>query len=290
MTLNQLKYFREVCQQGSFTKAAQKLSVSQPAISISIKELEAELQVPLLYRDGKTARMTPAGEVFLGQCHGLLRHMDAVRQTMQEVVRQSRQFRLGVTSSLAAVILPQLYAAFTRQNPDVRLFPVEAPRNVLYTQLEQHQLDAILVSRASELDAACRKVHIVQFDYVFCVSKTHPLAGRKSLTLQELSDQPLVCFEQDYRQISFLHRAFSQYALEPNIVYEAKHLSAIVSMVRYNQMGTFLYQKLAEQFQELCCIPIEPALKVDVELYWSKEPGSQEHVCKLIDCLRELPL
>ena len=78
MKLTQMRYFAEVCQWGSITKAAERLFVSQPAVTSSIKTLEKEIGMPLLYRSKKRVVPTADGEIFLRRCRTILASVDSL--------------------------------------------------------------------------------------------------------------------------------------------------------------------------------------------------------------------
>lgn len=292
MLFTKLKYFQTVCQHGSYTKAAAILSVSQPAISIAIKSLEDEMGVKLFVRDGKTIQMTPEGQLYFDLVNDLLNHADLVQETMRDLASQQKRIRLGLTPMLAMVILPKLYREFHKEHPEVILNVTEAPRQVLERKLRRNQLDVIIVNANDALskEPLFQKSEIGDFQYCFCVSRKHRYADRKSITVTEISDTPIICFGIEYDQPAFLQQVFSPYGVTPNIMYHANSISTIVEMIQHNHFGGFMYRELEGKWPDLRFIPMYPPLKATPCFFWKKDSVSQSVIKKLIKCLRVIDL
>ena len=96
MNFQQLKYFRTVYECRNMTRAAERLHVSQPAVSAALKELEAELGAPLFVRQNRGIVATEEGMVFYGQACRMLAQCDSARQIVREVTEGKTQIRLGM--------------------------------------------------------------------------------------------------------------------------------------------------------------------------------------------------
>src|SRR6516225_4890745 len=122
MELRQLAYFDAVVRHGSFTKAAQRLHVAQPAVSAQIRRLETELGTTLLERTTRRVALTHAGELFLSRARQALAQVDAARGDLAELsaVRRGR-VRIGATQVLGSLDLPASMASFRRRYPGVSL-------------------------------------------------------------------------------------------------------------------------------------------------------------------------
>ena len=140
MKLLQLKYFQTVCSLGSITRASALLSVSQPAISAAIKELEREFGVQLFSRVGKSLELTREGQTLLGLSEDLLRRADSAAQVMSDLANQRNRIRLGMPPMLCSILLPQLYGDFTTRFPEVSFEVVEDGRYPLFDKLESGEI------------------------------------------------------------------------------------------------------------------------------------------------------
>lgn len=288
MTLIQMKYFQSVCRAGSFTRASKLLCVSQPAVSIAVRELEEELGLQLLFRDGRNIRTTEAGSIFLAQCESLLQHATNVQELMQDLALQQQQLRLGITPTLAMAVLPGLYRHFTRRYPQIRLRITEGPRENLRTLLDRKQLDVILVNRSAALEEHYQKAHVADLPFSVCVAADHPLAGKKKLTIPELAPYPMACFDQEYKQISFLQTIFQPYGLEPNVAYQTGNLSTIAGMIRYNAMAALVYRCLEAQWPDLRFIPVDPDIPAEAALFWLPDATGHANIAALAECAKDL--
>lgn len=287
MFFTKLRYFQTVCQHGSYTKAASILAVSQPAISIAIKNLEDELGVKLFIRDGKAIHMTDEGQIFFNLTNELLLHAEAVMETMRDISTQQKRIRLGLTPMLAMAILPNLYREFHNAHPDIILNVTEAPRQILERRLARNQLDVIIVNTNAALakDPLLQKRAIADFQYCFCVSKDHRFANHKHITVSEIGDTPIICFGIEYDQPAFLKQVFFPYGVTPNLMYHANSVSTIVEMIQSNHFGGFLYRELSNKWPDLKFIPMYPAIQATPCFFWKKDSINGSHIRELIKCV-----
>src|SRR5262249_25591796 len=117
-----LRYFTAVAGEGNLTRAAERLFVSQPALTKQIKQLESQLGVPLFIRSRTGMTLTPAGEALAKRTDGMLAEWDrAVRETKDAANRAARVLRLGFMSSAANEATQQIIAAFGERRPDWRV-------------------------------------------------------------------------------------------------------------------------------------------------------------------------
>src|SRR5438445_755751 len=122
MELRQLAYFDAVVRHGSFTKAAQRLHIAQPAVSAQIRRLETELGTTLLERTTRRVALTYAGELFLARARQVLAQLDGARADLDELSAVLRgRVRIGATQVVGSLDLPAALASFRRRYPGVSL-------------------------------------------------------------------------------------------------------------------------------------------------------------------------
>ena len=145
MNWNHLSYILAIAEQGSITRAAQALFLSQPSLSLSLKSLEEELGVQLFRRSGGVLQPTYAGELYCAWARSVLRSHDRLRQKLDGIAQQRRQrIRLGISPHRAPLLLPPILRAFYSRWPDCELQVVEKPTYQLKELLEQGALDLII--------------------------------------------------------------------------------------------------------------------------------------------------
>jgi LysR family transcriptional regulator of abg operon len=187
MRLNQIRDFVAVVQSGSLRAAARQVGVSQPAISKSIRQLEAELHVLLLQRNARGAAPTPAGKAFLARAK-------VIQTELRKAVDDLGTFRGGAEGSVAfgiapqasMLIVPDAMTQFRRRHPTARVRIVEGVNTALLPQVRDETLDfSIAMSPQHRLDPGIRFRPLLRLPLVVACRPDHPLA--KATSLHELS-------------------------------------------------------------------------------------------------------
>ena len=147
LTLKQLRYFEALARQGHFGRAADVCAISQPALSMQIRDLEATLGTPLFERSARQVRLTSFGAAFAERVRDILRAVDE----LGDLARAAKgglagQLRLGVIPTVAPYLLPGLLPALTRAWPELDLHLREALTQRLLTELRAGGLDAAIVA------------------------------------------------------------------------------------------------------------------------------------------------
>jgi DNA-binding transcriptional LysR family regulator len=194
--LRHLRYFVTVAELLNFTKAAQRLRVAQPALSRQIRDLEAELSVPLLERGPRAAKLTEAGAAFLGEARAILQRADAAVKLAQAVARGERgEIHVGYAPSLTTEVLPCALHSFHNAAPGVHVKLHDLSSEEMLRGVGEGRLHLSLMARPSE-----RALHGLKFEllreYPICVAMPpkHLLARGKSVALKQIADEPLVVY------------------------------------------------------------------------------------------------
>ena len=147
LTLKQLRYFEALAQHRHFGRAAEASAISQPALSVQIKELESSLGTTLFERGPRQVRLTPFGEGFAGRVREILRAVDALDDFARASLgRLTGRFRLGVIPTIAPYLLPQVIGHLTETHPGLDLHVRETLTPRLVEELQQGQLDTAIVA------------------------------------------------------------------------------------------------------------------------------------------------
>ena len=193
MELRQLEYLVAVVEEGSFTRAAQRERVAQPAVSAQIQRLERQVGQPLLTRSRRDVRLTQAGAAMLPHARAALAAVRAAQQAVDEVASLVRGTVAIGTVTLHPVDVAGLMAEFHVAHPGVEISLRTDNSDVLLAELADGRLDAAIVSIAvdetpGEVDCAVITDEIIEP----AVSTGHPLHARKTVTLQQLCEHPLI--------------------------------------------------------------------------------------------------
>ena len=247
MELRQLAYFDAVVRHGSFTKAAQRLHVAQPAVSAQIRRLESELGTTLLERTTRRVALTHAGELFLSRARQVLAQVDAARGDLAELsaVRRGR-VRIGATQVLGSLDLPACLASFRRRYPGVSLALHSGLIAKLLGMLDAGVVDLILGPVHDDLPAAYRARPLVPEGLVLATPPGHPLAAGRDVPLAAAGDEPFVCLPADSRLRAILTGAAEAEGFVPRIEFETYGPASIRDLVSAGLGVALLARSAAE--------------------------------------------
>src|SRR2546429_2682983 len=192
MNLDQIRNFYEVAVHKSFTQAAEKLYRTQPAISTQVRMLEEELGEKLFDRIGKKVCLTQAGELLFGYAERLLRLHDEAKLAITELNASPRgKLLIGANEATCLYVLPQLFALFKREYPDVQISIYRNFSKKVVDKILDNQLDFGIVT----LPVADRDLYvwpIAEDELWLITSPSHPLASREAINLNELVPYPMI--------------------------------------------------------------------------------------------------
>jgi DNA-binding transcriptional LysR family regulator len=190
MELYQIRHFAAVAETGSFTKAAIRAAVSQPALSVSIAKLEEELAVRLFHRSPKSVALTPAGRRFQETAQEILLSCNKVKAELRARVAE-RPLRIGVLRTLPSAPLARLIETLQGELPETRIELVDGAREFLHAQLAGRKLLACISSNV-ENEPGQRSVELLREDYGLVVSLAHRFASYESVQLSDLNGEPFI--------------------------------------------------------------------------------------------------
>lgn len=194
--LRLVRYWVAVAEEGNITRAAERLHISQPALSAAIKQLEAQLGVALLDRSDRVLRVTPAGELLMREGRGLLREADRVADAVRTHDRSAvGRLRIGLSPTTRYGLGPKLLGACAERAPGVMLYPQEDATGALVREVRAGRLDlAVLFCAAAELEGVVVEP-LLSEPAVVHLQDDHPLAERASVALEELAGETFLVAE-----------------------------------------------------------------------------------------------
>jgi len=198
MNLNHLFLFRAVAEAGSFSRAAETVHVSQPAISMQVAELEAQLELTLFHRLPRGVKLTAAGQLLFGYAQRLGELADEAQRAMAEVrgVRRGR-LSIGASTTIGVYLLPDLLGEYRRRHPDIDLRFDIANTEEIENRLVDGILDAGLTEGLPPNRDELESVIFLRDELVPIGRPDHPrlAAGGKPFTLQQLCAEPIILRE-----------------------------------------------------------------------------------------------
>lgn len=229
ITMKHLRYFDALARHRHFGRAAEASSISQPALSLQVKELEDILGAPLVERGPRQISLTSLGEEFAARGREVLRAVDELGALARASTGPlSGRLRLGVIPTVAPYLLPRLMRVLAGRFPDLDLRPREAVTPKLLRDLGEGRLDlALLALPVSEPSL----VEHPLLDEEFLLVRSEAEAGRPIPALDELRDQPLLLLEEGH---CFRDQAIAVCKLSPDLsgdILEGSSLATLVQMV-----------------------------------------------------------
>ena len=249
MELRHLAYFASVADERSFSRAAARQHVVQSAVSAAIQTLEGELGVRLLERSSKHVALTAAGRALLPKARAVLDAVQSARDAVDEVRGGLRgSLVIGTMVSVGLVDLPALLGRFHRIYPDVEVRLVVAPQGTrgLVEQLLAGGLDLALASLPGATPAGIRHRRLASMPLVAVVPESHRLAGRSSVTLEELADEAFVDFPVGYGHRVVVDHAFALAGIERRVAVEVLDFAMAAGVVRQG-LGVAIVPRFASE-------------------------------------------
>jgi DNA-binding transcriptional LysR family regulator len=192
MELRHLRYFVAVAEETSFTRAAQRLHVAQPALSVQIRRLEQDLGVELFDRSRRTIRLTEAGALLLTEARRILalvdETVDVVRRTDAGAVGS---LSIGFVPSAANAALPPILRRFAAGHPGVVLHLREMAPDDLVRSLHEGRLDVCFLYLPFD-DPSLEHTVVSREPFVAALPEGHPLAARKTIHVRALRDESFI--------------------------------------------------------------------------------------------------
>ena len=192
MELRQLRYFIAVAEELNFSRAAERLHITQPPLSIQIQNLEKEMGVLLFLRTNRSVELTPAGQHFY---HDLVKVIDILEGSIENAKRihlgKLGSLRVGFVGSATYDILPAVLRVFRKQFPDVQVHLSELSTLAQLEALRQNEID-VGVLRPPVLEDTLHTEIVSIHPCVLAVPKQHPLLELDVVTLEDLKHYPFV--------------------------------------------------------------------------------------------------
>src|SRR3984885_13400792 len=233
MDLSQLHVFLTVAKEQSFSRAAEKLFRTQPAVSIVIRKLEESVGQPLLVRGARQVKLTDAGELLRDYAERLLNLRDEIQKGMEDLGNLGRgELRLGVNESSIHALLPTL-ARYRKLYPGVKLIMHRTLSRDIPQEVLNYRLDLGTVSYIPQ-DAKLEAVEILQDELTFVVPPKHKLAHRSSVDIKELGEETFIAHNVDSPYRSRVIQLFEKHHTPLNRDIE---MPTIESIKRFVQMG-----------------------------------------------------
>lgn len=267
MELRQLEYFLMVTKVNSFTRAAERLYVSQPAVTNAIRSLEDELGIQLFDRSQKQALLTTEGQVF---CNHVENVMHGVSKTISEINDlknlNNGVLTLGITPLAGVYPISHLLRKFHEAYPNISLAIMEKNTATLETALVEDKADLAITIEIGENKTKknnfIEAFPICTHELVICCATSHKFHAAIALDLEDLADESLILCQKSCLLRAAILTAFENRGIFPQISFESDHIQTIKSLVADHAGISILPYDLCKADRNLVTIPLRTSLKI----------------------------
>ncbi|MBR0554909.1 hydrogen peroxide-inducible genes activator [Ciceribacter sp. L1K23] len=292
LSMRHLRYFDALARSGHFGRAAEACAISQPALSVQIRELEDLIGAPLVERGGRTIRLTTLGNEFAERVRAILRSVDE----LEDLARAAHgplagRLRLGIIPTVAPYLLPEVIATLTRRYPGLDPRPREAITQRLIEDLLDARLDAAIVALPVS-EPALEEVPL--FDEEFVLVRSLEDADRPVPSSDRLHEMRLLLLEEGH---CFRDQALAVCNISsstPRDLMEGSSLSTLVQMVSAG-IGVTLIPEMAVSIEarsaEISVARLaEPRPFRRIGMVWRKTNPLKQQFEKVAEIVREIGL
>ena len=234
MDWDQLKYFQMLAREGNITKAAEKMNLSQPALSRSISRLEEEIGVPLFERRNRGVILNEYGAIFLEHATRALSEIgEAIQKITDTVDPLHGTVSLAFIQTLGSSYVPELISRFQKQFPNIKFQLYQDTTKRILDQVDAAEVNLGFCSPqefVEHLDYAL----MVKEELFLIVPSGHRLADKKEVDLVEVSKDPFIFFKQDTALRDVIDKLCEETGFKPKIVFEGLEERTVVDLVAAN--------------------------------------------------------
>lgn len=270
MNVTQLEYFCAVCTYQSISEAAEHLHISQPSLSVAIKELETEYGVLLFKRHYRGVSLTEAGEQLYEMSSHLLKEFKNLEQKIYDIGKKRKVLEVGIPPMIGSLFLPRIYKEFLKDNEDITLQVSEGGTKKILKALKDDGLDMVLIPHTKPLEKELEAMEISRFEVV-CGMAVENAPEKKEISLSELAGKPLVLLNNSFFQTEEILRRFSQEGVTPQVILQTEQLSTLQNIIKSGEAAGFLFRELIENQEGIQAVPLVPPIFVTVSLVFKKD-------------------
>lgn len=288
MELRHLRYFQAVAEELSFSRAARRLRIAQPALSRAVQEMERELGTQLIERERKSPRLTPAGAVLLHETGVLLERLDeAIRRVRRTAKGEEGELRLGYIGPPTRAFLGRLLKEYARRFPRVTVILEERTPERVWEMVSKGRLSVGLTRPVLAHESLGLQSQLLR-EEKFCaaVPKDHPWAKLTSVPWKKLAGEPLIILAR--REGASSHDSICGACAEAGFEPRLKHTPSLIgTILQYVEAGAGIgVVPESTLSKNIALIPLKPQATIPLVMVWANE-GDDPAVAAFRDLVKE---
>jgi LysR family transcriptional regulator, cyn operon transcriptional activator len=292
MELRHLRYFCAVAELEHFHKAAERLCITQPALSNQIKQLENELSTKLFARSGRNVRLTESGEIVLDAARKILNEVDFLKETVHEVESGNRgSLKVGVLQSINTLYCRQLVTTFDQMHPHISLNLLELPNRDIEAGLLQGELDVGIGFIGNKTDNPPLNFELLfREEWKLITSRQNAVYGPAILNA---APHPLkmVLLSHGFETRSIVERYITDHEIKTNNITELNKITLIIDLVENGNAFSILPEAFAKTHThgQIKMFDLKPRLpKREIGLLFPKQRATKRSVENFCGLVRDL--
>lgn len=276
-----MRYICAVQKYGSISQAAKELFISQPTLSVAIKDLEEELNVKLLERNRKGIRFTEAGNVVVESASRILTMVDALTTQIRNMSGDAREIRVGVSPAMTKQLVPMLVQqidAFEASHPRCTVRLMERVYNRQFDDIDKGITTMAFGKGLQAPDSRLAYTPLWQSEVKLCVGKSHPLAQRKAVGIEDFIHEEILTFlNLDSKTNIAIMDWVKRQGYEINFHYFSQS-GVVEELIRVGRGVALLIPKIYINNSEIVTVSIRDAVRLEYGVFYKKgrRLGSEE--------------
>jgi DNA-binding transcriptional LysR family regulator len=275
LNFNQLRVFCQTARYLSCTKAAEKLYITQPAVTAQVKLLEDSCNLKLFKKKGRRIFLTDEGKTLYDYAAKVFEYEKEIESVIEEMKELKRGvLRLGTTKAYARYFMPFLITSFREAYPHIKIHLDEGSSSDMIRSLLDLKNEVALISKAED-NRVIRFIPFSHEELVLITAPDHRLARRKSVLVRDLGEEPIIMKERGSGTRKLVNELFSKKGLTPNILMETSNTEFIKQLVQRGDGVSFVVREaVATELQEgkLATVPIRGSkVYLDVSIAYLKD-------------------
>jgi len=287
MRLLQLRYFIEICNHMNITKAGEHLHVSQPSLTVAIKNLEEELGIRLFNRSKQRISLTTEGEYFIEKLKPLINDLDELTVEMVTAGRKSNVLKIGIPPMMGAILFHRIFADFMKQNPDIVVEITEFGALKVQELILNGDLDLTFFIEESQLSKDIQFTPFVKRNFVLYTNRTSSLTNRDTIAFHDLEEIPLVLFNKEFYVSKVVRDNLETHGIKPKVILETTQISTIKKYISGGIASSILIEGAIEESEYILGIPIDDIEAITIGLARKRSQfitGSMQRLIDFIHC------
>lgn len=288
MRLAQLYYFVEVCQSLSITKSATILHVSQPSLSVAIRELEDELGLQLFNRVKQRLQLTAEGRYFYQELKPILLNLDHLTNEVKDLGKNRHCIKIGIPPMIGSLVFTQIFSKLKTEFPNIQMEIIERGTFDMERLILDEIIDLSMLLEESYTSDEIFFKPIQTAPIHVCFHPDNPLSKKDYIHIKDLKDEPLIMFNDSF----YIHKAvcknFKENNISPEIILETTHLNTIKQFVQQNLASSFVFADCIFPSDNLRTVSVEGIEDVTIGVAWKKNVRLSTDINKFVKLIDDM--